>query len=108
MVKGVPSPNGLSMHPPPDGDSRTAYQLGRQYQGFRGTAAIDDSAATRGVHLVFLVLDDGKELWRSNPLRQPGDKHECKVSVQGVERLELRVRCLVAALGVDCLVCRLR
>jgi serine/threonine protein kinase len=92
-VKGVLSPNGLSMHPPPDGDSRTAYQLGRQYYGFQGTAAIDDSAANSGVHLVFLVLGDAKELWRSNPLRQPGDKHECKVSVQGVERLELRVHC---------------
>jgi serine/threonine-protein kinase len=93
MVKGVLSPNGLSMHPPADGDSRTAYQLSRQYHGFQGIAAIDDSAATSGVHLVFFVLGDGKELWRSNPLRQPGDKHECKVSVQGVERLELRVRC---------------
>ena len=81
------------MHPPPDGDSRTAYQLGKQYHSFQGTAAIDDSAASSGVHLVFLVLGDGKELWQSKPLRQPGDKHECKVSVQGVERLELRVHC---------------
>jgi serine/threonine-protein kinase len=93
QVKGVLSPNGLSMHPPPDGDSRTAYQLGKQYHSFQGTAAIDDSAASSGVHLVFLVLGDGKELWQSKPLRQPGDKHECKVSVQAVERLELRVHC---------------
>jgi serine/threonine protein kinase len=92
-VKGVPSPNGLSMHPPENGDSRTAYQIGRQYHSFQGTAAIDDSAGTSGAHLVFLVLGDGKELWRSNPLRQPGEKHECKVSIQGVDRLELRVRC---------------
>src|SRR5262249_21975304 len=92
-VKGLPSPNGLSMHPPENGDSRTAYQISRQYHSFQGIAAIDDSAGTSGVHLVFLVLGDGSVLWQSNPLRQPGDKQECKVSVQGVDRLELRVRC---------------
>jgi hypothetical protein len=92
-VNGAESPNGLSMHPPGDGAARVHYQLGKQYQSFKAKAAIDDTGAAGGLHLTFMVLGDGKVLWKSNPLQKQGESQECQISVAGVDRLELQVEC---------------
>ena len=41
---------------------------------------------------VFEVLGDGKRLWESAPVRRAGEPQQCRVAVEGVDVLELRVR----------------
>lgn len=92
--KGVPSPHGLSMHPPDRGSARVAYTLKKQYRTFRAMVAInddiDDSSVTA---LVFKVCGDGKLLWQSKPLKKSREGEECIVPVAMIERLELEVHC---------------
>jgi formylglycine-generating enzyme required for sulfatase activity/WD40 repeat protein len=94
LVQGKPSPNGLAMHPPKDGMARVGYNLGKQYQMLKGSAAIADSAGKESwTPLTFQVLGDGKVLWKSRELQKAGDDQAFEVSVQGVDRLELQVSC---------------
>jgi serine/threonine protein kinase len=91
-VNGVPSPNGLSMHPPAGGSARVLYALGGKYRTFTATAAITDDADSRSP-LTFRVLADSKEIWKSRPLKQQGETDSCSVGIGSVDRLELEVRC---------------
>ncbi len=93
VVKGLPSLNGLSMHPPANGAAAVSYLLAKKYQTFKGTAAINDDTANTETALTFKVLGDGKLLWQSRPLKNKGDVHECSISVKGIERLTLEVHC---------------
>ena len=53
----------------------------------------DDSGSGRIVsRLTFVVLGDGRELWKSAKV-DPGRPQPCRVRVKGVETLELRVLC---------------
>lgn len=91
-VKGAPSPNGLSMHPPRDGSARVVYALGKKYRSFTATAAINDDASSRSA-LTFRVLANSKEIWKSHPLKERGDSEACTAVIAGVDRLELEVLC---------------
>jgi len=99
MVKGVPSPRGLSMHPPSVGTAHVTYSLGGQYHEFKTAAAINDrSPKDKGGGaegpVVFTVIGDGVILWRSRkPLQDYGASEHCSVRVSGVDRLELTVEC---------------
>jgi serine/threonine protein kinase len=58
---------------------------------FTTFVGINDSGRTFGGELIFEVLGDDKSLWQSKPIRSSGQVQECRVSVKGVELLELRV-----------------
>ncbi len=96
MVKSLPSPKGLSAYPSRDTPGRVSYQLDRQYHVFKAMVATNDRGprdpAADGA-VVFRVLGDGQELWRSRPLQECGVSELCTVRVSGVERLELVVEC---------------
>jgi serine/threonine protein kinase len=91
--KGVPSPHGLSMHPPDRGSARVAYMLEKKYRTFRAMVAINDDIDSSETALVFKVSGDGKLLWQSKPLKKRGEGDECIVPVAMIERLELEVHC---------------
>ncbi|MBL8795821.1 MAG: protein kinase [Planctomycetia bacterium] len=93
VVKGLPSENGLSMHPPANGFSTVSYPLSKKFQTFKATAAINDSVANSETALTFQVLGDGKLLWKSRPLKNKGDTQECPVSVASIDKLSREVRC---------------
>jgi serine/threonine-protein kinase len=93
QVNGAPAPRGLSLHPPSFGSSRVSYPLDKRYAVFRTTAAINDTSPGTVTPLTFMVLGDGKLLWKSKPLQRRGDAQECSVPVTGVERLQLMVQC---------------
>jgi len=93
VVKGMPSLNGLSIHPPANGAAAVSYLLGKKYRSLKGTAAINDDVANTEVALTFKVLGDGRLLWQSRPLKNKGDVHECNIAVANVERLTLEVHC---------------
>jgi hypothetical protein len=95
MVNGVPSPNGLWMHPPTYGSSQVSYVLGKKYHTFKATAAINDSVKSTGAAtgLIFKVRGDGKELWKSGQLKAKGASQQFTISVTDIDRLELEVHC---------------
>jgi hypothetical protein len=88
--KGWVSYKGLSTHP-------TAQCGGVKYliepaEVFETWVGINDSAGEGGSagDIVFVVLGDDKELWRSQPVRKMGSFQECRVLVHGVKVLDLR------------------
>jgi serine/threonine protein kinase len=91
-VNDQPSPKGLFLHPPTNGFSCVGYELKGRYRRFRATAAINDSGKS-ATPLTFAVWGDGKTLWKSRPLQQPGETDDCNVDVSGLRRLDLEVDC---------------
>jgi hypothetical protein len=101
-VQEKESPNGLSMVPPNSAYSRAKYRLGRAAKTFLAVVALNDSSGAPGrrpgvgkipTPVTFLVLGDGKELWKSKPVDTARIVQECKVNVSAVDVLELRVDC---------------
>jgi hypothetical protein len=88
-------PNSLSMHPPSHGHSSVTYRLERKMKLFKAWAAYND---TEHAHLnpntlaTFVVRGDGVYLWASSPL-QKGAMETCRISVEGVDAVELQVHC---------------
>ncbi len=96
-VKGVDSVHGLFLHPPCDhGTAYIVFNLGGKYRRLRAQVAINDGAnAGRGpdTPLTFRVMGDGKQLWKSSPMRRCGRAQDCDISVAGVALLVLLVDC---------------
>src|SRR5262249_16725610 len=66
LVNGAIAQKGLSMHPPDTGYTRICYALGRKATSLRGTAAIsEDERHSPPPPTRFVILGDGKVLWRS-------------------------------------------
>jgi predicted Zn finger-like uncharacterized protein len=96
-LKGIASPNGLGMHPPSNGHARARYSLGRQAQEVRGAVGFNDwlNATGQPAPSTFVILGDGKELWRSPLMNAREVKQDFRVNVSQVDVLEIRVECAV-------------
>lgn len=92
-VRGKKSPNGLSMHAPPNAYAAAKYRVGKTARTFLASVALNDSAGKSEAPLTFQVLGDGKVLWSSKPVNASGLVQECTVDMAGVDVLELRVDC---------------
>src|SRR4029077_15249216 len=103
-VGGVLSPHGLGMHPPFGGPPASIkYRLNREATLFKAVVAIDDSTNWCWSPATFTVLGDGKKLWSSEMItfHKPHPRsQECKVIVEGVDELELRVQALNGNAGL--------
>lgn len=74
---------GLYAHAP----SRYAFDLGGKWTTFTATVGLRDGAPEFG-SVVFRVLGDGQELYRS-PVLRVGTRAEVKIAVAGVKKLAL-------------------
>lgn len=101
-VNGVPSPKGLSMHPPwAPGVASVRYRLGKQAMLFRATVAINDTTNWCWSPATFSLIGDGKPLWQSVGIAHNHDhSQKCSVDVSGVDVLELRVQVANGSDGV--------
>jgi hypothetical protein len=91
-VNGNTPSMGLSMHPPDRGYTRVCYALGQRAQSFHGSVAIsEDEPHTRPNATRFIILGDGRVLWRSDAIRAHRVTQEFNVDVSQVTILELRV-----------------
>ncbi len=103
-VKGNPSPKGLGMHPPASPKvASVKYRLGKQAALFKAVVGIDDTANFCWTPATFTVLGDGKQLFESKPIAHTGHlqrTQDCSVDVNGVDVLELRIRCDGLSQGV--------
>lgn len=86
--------NGLGMHPPKHGAATVRYSLGKAWRTLRGAAGMNDTSKKGSKSpLTFMILGDGKVLWKSPKIQEHGDKFTFRVNVQDVETIELTVDC---------------
>jgi serine/threonine protein kinase len=94
-VKGQVSPHGIFMHLLHEEPQRASvsFRLGKRYSTFSTTVSLNDGPP-ECTPLTFAVYGDGRLLWESRPVSSQADTQACTgLSVQGVEKLTLEVRC---------------
>jgi serine/threonine protein kinase len=95
VVNGVPYPRSLFTHPPFNGSfASVSYDLDRPYSQFLAKVGIPALAADQqdpATPLVFEVIGNGKSIWKSTPFARRGDIQDCRISLAGINQLELRV-----------------
>jgi hypothetical protein len=104
LFAGMHMQKGLSMHGIPGKHAFASYDLGGKYTMLHTAAAISDSVRNpnnkpdnKGMSespMIFTVVGDGKELWKSGPIQQSGEAAACSIRIAGINRLELRVFCV--------------
>jgi hypothetical protein len=108
MFQGVVPAHALSTLATENGSSYVVYHLDGKYRLFSATVAIAE-AADAGARqkrrnprfwtgrtrtpIVFRVIGDGRQLWKSDPITKVGAGQECQVVVRGVRELTLQVDC---------------
>jgi hypothetical protein len=75
----------------PNPPATVEYALGRRYTHLSGSVGIDDSgqADRTRVSTSFQVIGDGKVLWSSQSLREPGKSQRFEVDVSQVNSLKI-------------------
>jgi alpha-galactosidase len=79
------------MHPDDHGYTRVCYALGKKARTFSGSVAISETGGIGLGPVRFVVLGDGKVIWRSKVVRELRIVEEFIIDVAQVETLELRV-----------------
>jgi NPCBM/NEW2 domain len=95
-VGGSLANHGLSTHPPADGAAQVIYSLlSSEYKLLVGKAAIDDSTGSPVLPrpLVFRIVGDGKQLWKSKPMSRRSDSAKFSVRIAGIKKLAIFVDC---------------
>lgn len=83
----------IGMHALSQEDAWVRYDLNAHYAELQGGVALNDSSPQSASLLTFLICGDGKVLWSSTRLQEPGSPQFFQVDVHGVKQLELRVTC---------------
>lgn len=72
-------------------NSEIEYELNGTYDKFTALVGIDDEHNNKDSVVNFIVIGDGKELWRSGGLKKSDGAKSVNVEVKNVRRLMLRV-----------------
>ena len=91
-VDGFKSPEGIGLHPPENGEATAKYKLGSQWNSFVADVAVNDFNEPFSGTLNFVVLGDGKEIWKSPPITTRGAVISCKVNIKGISTLQLKTQ----------------
>ena len=95
VVAGEAFSGGLGVH----ATSRIQFQTAARFREFSAYVGVPDDVLGKDAAVIFSVLGDGQELWRSDIYR-PGNKAQyAKVQVSGVNSLMLEV--ISAKDGID-------
>jgi hypothetical protein len=95
VVAGETFSGGLGVH----ATSRIQFQTAARFREFSAYVGVPDDVLGKDAAVIFRVLGDGQELWRSDIYR-PGNKAQyAKVQISGVNSLMLEV--ISAKDGID-------
>lgn len=67
------------------------YDLKGLFETFAALVGLDDATGNQNATVEFVVLGDGKELWRSGAMKKSDAAKQLKIEVTGVRHLVLRV-----------------
>ena len=67
------------------------YDLKGLFDTFVALAGVDDATVNQNAAVEFVILGDGKELWRSGAMKKSDGAKQLKIDVTGVRYLILRV-----------------
>jgi hypothetical protein len=92
VVKGKTSEKILGTHPDNGTYARVCYSLGKRAVTLDGAVALseDEAPARPSSATHWLILGDGKVLWRSRAIAELGVVEEFKVDVSDISIVELR------------------
>ncbi len=79
-------PWGIGVH----ANSELTFHIGKTFKSFQAVVGIDSHSGQAG-SVVFVVLGDGKELYKSPVVRGRAEPLDIAVSVEGVSELTLKV-----------------
>ena len=92
--RGQEPVHALSTHPRSNETAKARYRIDARYGTFSAAVgladAVKDSAQSP---LVFRVLGDGRELWKSPSIKNVADSASFSISVAGMRELQLEVNC---------------
>jgi alpha-galactosidase len=71
-------------------NSEVEYELKGTYDKFSAIVGVDDGSSEQTT-VEFVVIGDGKELWRSGVLKKSDRPKQVSVDIKGVRRLLLRI-----------------
>jgi len=91
MTRGLRLEMGIAVN----GGAETPYDIKGLFQTFSAAVAVDDSAPD-GAKLEFILLGDGKEIWKSGPLGKSDQIKPVSARIENVLRLGLKVVTLEA------------
>jgi hypothetical protein len=93
-INGANVEHGLFTVPPNwRSSAKVSYEIKKRYRWLDGAVGMADNRMRSFSALTFRVVGDGKPLYTSRPLRQPGEREDFLVDVTGVDQLELFVDC---------------
>lgn len=73
------------------GNAEIEYDLRGLFDSFSALVGVDDGTNNEGASVEFVVVGDGKELWRSGVLKKSDGAKPLRIDLSGVRRLVLRV-----------------
>ena len=92
--RGKEPTHALMTHPSKDKAAIVSYRLNGRYETFSVTTGLSDATKENlRSPLIFRVLGDGREIWRSGPVQKLTDEAPASFSVRGVQELRLEVSC---------------
>lgn len=86
---------GIGLHPSDNAPAEMRFSVDKKFDTLRGAVAINDSCQKYGkprTSLTFVVMGDGKQLWKSKPIDYPNSQ-SFDVPITGVKELTLKVEC---------------
>jgi endo-alpha-N-acetylgalactosaminidase len=87
-IAGKHYPKGIGMPT----NSEIEFEIEGVYETFSAAVGVDDEFNSADGSVEFVLEGDGKELWRSKPLKKVDGATPVKVSVKGIQKLKLLVR----------------
>jgi hypothetical protein len=87
-IAGTHYPKGIGMPT----NSEIEFEIRGIYETFSALVGPDDEFNSTDGSVEFILDGDGKELWRSKPIKKADGPTPVKVSVKGVQKIKLRVR----------------
>ena len=87
LLGGITHERGIGTHAISD----IIYNIHGLYETFTALVGIDENAGRDFGTVEFVVIGDGKELWRTRVMRKGDPPQSCTVSMRGVHLLHLKV-----------------
>jgi serine/threonine protein kinase/Leucine-rich repeat (LRR) protein len=92
--RGKEPAHALMTHPLKDQTAYVSYHIAGLYETFSFVTGIADTSQDGSRNpVLFRVLGDGRELWKSPPLQKVTDEANASISVRDVQELRLEVSC---------------